>query len=212
MKLTPAILQSIFPVATAGNCEKYAVPLERAMTRFSITTPNRIRAFLAQVGHESGQLRLVEENLNYSIAGLLSTFGRYFTMSADANSYARNPEKIANRVYANRLGNGGEQSGDGWRFRGRGLIQLTGRSNYRSAGLGLGVDLETAPDKLLTPEYAALSAAWFWHSRALNAVADGLGGTDDIQVFRRITRTINGGTNGQADREMLYGKAKKMIA
>lgn len=211
MKITTELLKAIYPASTEANRAKYAAPLERAMLRFSINTPLRAAAFLAQVGHESGQLRYVEENLNYSATGLLTTFGKYFKMSADAASYARNPEKIANRVYANRLANDDEASGDGWRYRGRGLIQLTGKVNYAAAGLGLGVDLTKDPNKLLTPEYATLSASWFWHSKGLNAIADKLGGKDDIKMFGTISVVINGGTNGKADREALYLLAKKAL-
>ena len=186
------------------------------MIRYDINNPNRIRAFLAQIGTESGQLSAVSENLNYSAAGLRKIFGKYFPTDELANAYARQPEKIANKVYANRLGNGDEKSGDGWKYRGRGLIQITGKSNYTEAdqkmyGLPMGVDLVMEPELLATPEYAAQSAAWWWDNAGLNALADQLGGADDTEVFKKITKRINGGYNGLDERLKLYENAKKVI-
>lgn len=210
------LLKQIFPNSTEENREKYAKPLSMAMMRYNISTPNRIRAFLAQIGHESEQLSAVVENLNYSAKALRSVFGKYFKTDAEAEQYARKPEAIANVVYANRMGNGDTASGEGWKFRGRGLIQLTGKNNYDKAtnemyALPMGVDFVDEPDLLATPEYATQSAAWFWETNGLNALADQLGGADDTEVFKAITKRINGGYNGLDDRLAMYERAKTVI-
>lgn len=210
------ILKGIYPRSTEANREKFANALKMAMIRYNIDNVNRSRAFLAQIGAESGQLSAVVENLNYSAKGLRSIFGKYFKTDAEAEKYARKPEQIANIVYANRLGNGDTKSGDGWRYRGRGLIQLTGKSNYNKASvemyaLPLGVDFVDEPDLLATPEYAAQSAAWFWESNGLNALADELGGTNDAEVFKMITKRINGGYNGLEERQAIYERTKTII-
>lgn len=210
------VLKQIFPNSTEENRAKYASPLRLAMMRYNIDNPNRIRAFLAQIGHESGQLSTVVENLNYSAKALRSVFGKYFKTDAEAQQYARKPEAIANVVYANRLGNGDTKSGDGWKYRGRGLIQITGKSNYNEASqkmyaLPLGVDFVDEPELLATPEYAAQSAAWWWENAGLNAIADGLGGANDIEVFKQITKRVNGGYNGLDDRLAIYERAKTVI-
>lgn len=210
------ILKQLFPKSTEENRAKYAMPLRMAMIRYNIDNPNRVRAFLAQIGHESGQLSAVVENLNYSAKELRSVFGKYFKTDAEAEKYARKPEAIANVVYANRLGNGDTKSGDGWRYRGRGLIQITGKSNYNEASqkmyaLPLGVDFVDEPELLATPEYAAQSAAWWWENAGLNAIADGLGGANDTEVFKQITKRVNGGYNGLDDRLAIYERAKTVI-
>lgn len=210
------LLKQIYPNSTEANREMYEKPLSMAMMRYNVNNPNRIRAFLAQVGHESGQLSAVVENLNYSAKALRSVFGKYFKTDAEAEQYARKPEAIANVVYANRMGNGDTESGDGWKYRGRGLIQLTGKNNYDKAtnemyALPLGVDFVDEPDLLATPEYAAQSAAWYWETNGLNALADQLGGADDTEVFKAITKRINGGYNGLDDRLAMYGRAKTVI-
>lgn len=210
------ILKQLFPKSTEENRAKYAMPLRMAMIRYNIDNPNRVRAFLAQIGHESGQLSAVVENLNYSAKVLRSVFGKYFKTDAEAEKYARKPEAIANVVYANRLGNGDTKSGDGWRYRGRGLIQITGKSNYNEASqkmyaLPLGVDFVDEPELLATPEYAAQSAAWWWENAGLNAIADGLGGANDTEVFKQITKRVNGGYNGLDDRLAIYNRAKSVI-
>ena len=210
------ILKQLFPKSTEENRAKYAMPLRMAMIRYNIDNPNRVRAFLAQIGHESGQLSAVVENLNYSAKALRSVFGKYFKTDAEAEKYARKPEAIANVVYANRLGNGDTKSGDGWRYRGRGLIQITGKSNYNEASqkmyaLPLGVDFVDEPELLATPDYAAQSAAWWGENAGLNAVADGLGGANDTEVFKQITKRINGGYNGLDDRLAIYERAKTVI-
>lgn len=210
------LLKQIFPNSTEENREKFNNALRGAMMRYNINTPNRCRAFLAQIGHESGQLSAVVENLNYSAKALRSVFGKYFKTDAEAEQYARKPEAIANVVYANRMGNGDTESGDGWKYRGRGLIQLTGKNNYDKAtnemyALPMGVDFVDEPDLLATPEYAAQSAAWFWEAHGLNALSDQLGGVDDTEVFKQITKRINGGYNGLEERTALYERAKTVI-
>lgn len=210
------LLKQIYPNSTEANREKYEKALSMAMMRYNVNNPNRIRAFLAQVGHESGQLSAVVENLNYSAKALRSVFGKYFKTDAEAEQYARKPEAIANVVYANRMGNGDTESGDGWKYRGRGLIQLTGKNNYEKAtnemyALPFGVDFVDEPDLLATLEYAAQSAAWYWETNGLNALADQLGGADDTEVFKAITKRINGGYNGLDDRLAMYERAKTVI-
>lgn len=197
--ITMARLLAVMPQARPQVAAAFVDPLNHAMARFGIDTPLRQAAFLAQVAHESGQLSHLVENLNYSAHGLLATFSRRFT-SLEAAEYARQPARIANRVYANRMGNGDERSGEGWKFRGRGLIQLSGRRNYQACGDALGVDLVANPSLLESPKYAALSAAWFWAADGLNELADG----GDIG---KITRRVNGGTNGLAERAAFYRAA-----
>ena len=165
-------------------------------SKFQINTPLRVAHFLAQCGHESGGFRVTSENLNYSAKGLNGIFRKYFPTEASAAAYARQPQKIANKVYANRMANGNEASGDGFRFRGRGYIQLTGRDNYTQFGRAIGVDIPSNPD-LVASKYALASAAWFWSKNGLNRLADG-GATD--AVVTSITRRVNGGTIGLADR------------
>lgn len=215
--ITDAILAGIYPNSTKENRVRYVAHLEEAMRMYGITTTNRIRAFLAQIGVESGQLKAVEENLNYSADGLRKTFSKYFPTQALANAYARQPKKIANRVYANRLGNGDESSGDGWKYRGRGLIQITGKSNYLALDNGMmsqipiGTDFTDEPDLLTQPAYACQSAAAWWRKAGLNTLADKLGGSNDADIFKQITKKINGGYNGLAQRQKLYSLAKKYI-
>ena len=164
--------------------------------KFQINTPLRLAHFLAQCGHESGGFRATQENLNYSAKGLNGIFKKYFPTEASAAAYARNPQKIANKVYGGRMGNGLEASGDGYKFRGRGYIQLTGKDNYTAFGKAIGEDICANPDKVAST-YALLSAAWFFSKNGLHKMADG-GATD--QVVTSITKRVNGGTIGLADR------------
>lgn len=165
-------------------------------TKFEINTPLRLAHFLAQCGHESGGFKLVRENLNYGAKGLRSIFSKYFPTDDLALQYERKPEKIGNRVYANRMMNGDEASGDGYKFCGRGYIQLTGKENYTNFGKAIGVDLTTNPD-LVATQYPLLSAAWFFHKNGLHKIADG-GATD--AVVTSVTKRVNGGIIGLADR------------
>jgi putative chitinase len=173
------------------------------MVHFKIDSRLRVAAFLAQVGHESDQLRTLVENLNYSAEGLIRTWPKRFNLTT-ATAVARKPEQIANIVYASRLGNGPVVTGDGWRYRGRGLIQVTGWVNYQACGSALSLDLLTKPELLEQPVYAALSAAWFWSSNGLSELAD-------AGRFEAITCKVNGGLNGQADRLAIYNRALDVL-
>lgn len=170
------------------------IPL--VMQKFAINTPLRLAHFLAQCGHESGNFKFVRENLNYSADGLMKTFPKYFKDVETAKKYERRPEQIANRVYAGRMGNGDESSGDGFKHRGRGYIQLTGKQNYTAFDKVVDEDILAQPD-LVATKYPMLSAAWFWDSRKLNALADT--GSGDA-VVTNITLKVNGGRNGLDDR------------
>ena len=165
-------------------------------TKFEINTPLRLAHFLAQCGHESGGFKVVKENLNYGAKGLRSIFGKYFPTDALALAYERKPEKIANKVYANRMLNGDESSGDGYKFCGRGYIQLTGKENYTNFGKAIGVDLTATPD-LVATQYPLLSAAWFFHKNGLHKLADA-GATE--AAVTSVTKRVNGGVIGLADR------------
>lgn len=169
--------------------------LPDVMSKFELNTPLRLAHFLSQCGHESGGFKLVQENLNYSAQGLQNIFGKYFPGNLE-ESYARQPQKIANRVYANRMGNGDEISGDGYKYRGRGYIQLTGKSNYKAFSDAIKEDCVANPD-LVSTKYPLASAAWFFHKNGIHKIADG-GATD--AVVTSVTKRVNGGTIGLADR------------
>lgn len=207
--LTSEILRKIYPLSK--NIERYAGALDKAMLECGIDTATRARAFLAQVGHESSQLNRVEENLNYSAQALRKVYPKCFPTQQEAVMYAYHPEQIANRVYADRMGNGSEESGDGWTFRGRGLIQITGRDNYASMSSLMGKDLTIWPDALLLPLDACRSAALWWKANGLNALADKLSGSGERKTFEAITKRVNGGLNGIDDRWEIYQKAKAAI-
>jgi len=170
-----------------GIGEQWLEPLLETFAKFGITTAYQQAGFIGQCLHESGFKTLVE-NLNYSKEGLVKTWPSRFT-TATAAPYHRNPERIANRVYADRLGNGSEASGEGWKYRGRGLIQLTGKANYRACADALGVDLVAKPELVAEAKYACLSAGWFWNKNNLNLYCDN-------QDWVGLTRRINGGTIG----------------
>ena len=197
-------LASIYPSTAKATLEASLDPLSAAMNRFDISTGSRAAAFIAQAGHESGGFAHMIENLNYGAQGLRTTFGKYFTTVDLANAYARQPQKIANRVYANRMGNGNEASGDGWKYRGRGFIQLTGKDNYARFATAMGISLDKVIAYLETTEGAAMSAGWFWDSKSLNTLAD-------QGNFKAITIRINGGTNGWEDRLAHFQKAKNLF-
>lgn len=169
----------------------------------NINTPLRLAHFFAQIHHESN-LKPVAENLNYSAQVLRNVFGKYFPTLTEAEAYARKPEKIANKVYANRMGNGDEQSGDGWKYRGRGFIQITGKNNYNTLSDDTGICYVGNPDLLLNEADSMVSALWFWNKNNLNRWAD----ADDV---REVTRRINGGYNGLAHRTELLRKYKKQF-
>jgi putative chitinase len=182
-----------------ANIDRYVPFLAELAPKYGIDTPLRLRHFLAQLLHESGGFNHVRENLNYSADGLIRIFHRYFPTMEIAIEYARKPERIANRVYSNRMGNGTEESGDGWRYIGRGLIQTTGKHNYTRASQAMFGDnrLLVTPELLEEPRYAVESGCYFWKANNLNEFAD----RDDIIA---LTRRINGGTNGLDDRRRYY--------
>lgn len=170
--------------------------IPEVMEKFQINTPLRLCHFLAQCGHESGNFKAVNENLNYGAKGLLGLFKKYFPTEAKALEYERKPEKIANLIYGGRMGNGPEASGEGFKYRGRGYIQLTGKDNYSAFDKVVPENIIENPD-LVATKYPLLSAAWFWNSRALNALADK--GATELEVTA-ITKKVNGGTIGLVDR------------
>lgn len=204
MAISYETLNECFADATEENVLKFTDAFNYACEEYDINTPRRMAAFISQIDHESAHLTAVRENLNYSQQGLLKTFGKYFT-TAQAAAYARQPEKIANRVYANRMGNGPESSGDGWRYRGRGLIQLTGKNNYTAFANDMEMTLDEAVAYLETPEGAMMSAAWFWDSRDINTPAD-------KGAITTVTKLVNGGTNGLAERIATYNHALKVLS
>ena len=171
--------------------------LEKVLPKYEITTVERVAAFLAQCGHESADFTVLEENLNYGAKGLLGLFKKYFPNEDLAKQYERKPEKIANRIYANRMGNGPEESGEGYAHRGRGAIQLTGKLNYQAFANSVGLSLEDAITYCGTMDGAIESACWFWQKNKLNAVAD----KKDVLL---MTKKINGGTIGLEDRKKHY--------
>ena len=173
-----------------GLNHKWLEPLNETFEKYEINTPKRQACFIGQCMHESGGFKILQENLNYSAMALMRTWPSRFPDLDTADKYAHNPELIASRVYAGRMGNTTpEEAG---KYIGRGLIQLTGKENYENCGLGLNVDLLGHPDWLATPQYAALSAGWYWHKKNLNALVD------DIET---MTKRINGGTIGLDDRK-----------
>jgi putative chitinase len=176
--------------------------------KFEINTPLRLAHFLAQCGHESGNFRLVKENLNYSAKGLMGIFKKYFPNEALAKQYERKPEKIANKVYSSRMGNGDEASGEGAKFCGRGYIQLTGKSNYQAFFKSIGADVNTDPTTVAT-QYPLASAAWFFNKNGLHKMADG-GAT--IAVVTSITKRVNGGTIGLDDRIKHFNEFYALLA
>ena len=187
-----------------GIDEKWLEPLNETFQKYDISTPIRQAYFIGQCAHESNNFTRLEEGLNYSAARLMAVWPSRFPNLDVANQYANNPEKLANYVYAGRLGNGNEESGDGWRYHGRGLIQLTGKDNYANCGSGLGVDLLGNPNMLVDPKYAALSAGWFWNKKGLNALAD----AQDLDI---MTKRINGGLLGLDDRKAKIAKALSIL-
>ena len=191
---------------SSADAEQYIQDLEQVLPKYGIADSRlRLAHFFAQILHESGSMRFDTDNLNYSSDALRRVFGKYFRTKEEADAYARRPEKIANRVYANRMGNRGEASGDGWRYRGRGLIQLTGRNNYKAFADWVGDPRIMDEPDLVASEYAVHSAVFFWDTNNLNRVAD----KDDVVA---LTRRINGGENGLAHRRELLNKANGLLA
>jgi putative chitinase len=188
------------------NFEEWYTNLGDILPEYDIDTPKRVAAFMAQCGHESGGFTLMQENLNYSAKGLRGTFGKYFPNDEVAKLYERKPQMIANRVYGNRMGNGDEASGEGWYFRGRGIIQITGKNNYTKCSQSLFESnvLVENPDLLLESEYAIHSACWFWSAARLNELSD-------IGDIKTMTKRINGGFIGLEDRINHYNHAIEIL-
>lgn len=186
------------------NPEDWIDVLNEVMEFYEINNELRVASFLANAIHESAGMSRLTENLNYSADGLKRVFPKYFR-TVNPAEYARKPEMIANRVYAGRYGNGDEESGDGWRYRGRGIFQLTFHDNYEACGNALGIDLVNEPDLLTEPKFAAWSAGWYWVSRNLNEIAD----TADQE---KVCRKINGGTHGLEERVRLFNEILSEIS
>jgi putative chitinase len=202
MKLTASQLKQMVPGIT--HADHWIEAFDQLLPDYEINTPKRVAAFIAQCAHESGGFRFLKENLNYKAESLMKTFPKYFSDRDTANAYAKQPAKIANRVYANRMGNGDEASGDGFKYCGRGLIQLTGKSNYSWFAASLEISPEEASAYLETFEGAAQSACWFWESNNLNVEAD----AGDI---KKMTKKINGGYIGLDDRIKHYEHALHVL-
>ena len=185
-----------------GIDHKWLGPLEETFAKYDISTPQRQAAFIGQCAHESNNFKVLQENLNYSAEGLMKTWPSRFSTKEIADQYARNPSKIAGKVYNGRLGNTSEEEAS--KYLGRGLIQLTGKENYERCGLAIGVDLLSNPDLLLDPRYATLSAGWFWNRKGLNEVSD----ANDIET---MTKRINGGLIGLDDRKAKIAKARSIL-
>jgi len=193
--------------ACIGNnpyLEQWTDALNKILPDYGIDTPERVAAFVAQSAHESGNFTALHENLNYRAVTLRKVFPKYFTTDDVAAQYAQQPERIANRVYGGRMGNGPEESGDGFRYCGRGLIQLTGKSNYQAFAESIETPVEQIPEFLATFEGAVQSACWFWESNNLNQYAD----SGDIVT---MTKRINGGTIGLEDRQKHYNHALEVF-
>jgi putative chitinase len=202
--LTLEQLRAIMSSLPKDKAEKYLPFLNSAMQEANINTPLRQAAFLAQIAHESVELSRLTENLNYSAQGLTKTLKKQFPSLESTLGYKNNPQKIANKVYANRYGNGSEASGDGWKYRGRGFIQLTFKDNYSAASYSLGYELITNPDLASQPDIAFRIAGWFWSRAKLNPLAD-------AGLIEQIGQIINGGNHGKAQRLAYYQKALKTL-
>ena len=202
MRLTASQLKQM--VTGITHADHWIEAFDQLLPDYEINTPKRVAAFIAQCAHESGNFRFLKENLNYKAESLMKTFPKYFSDRDTANAYAKQPIKIANRVYANRMGNGDEASGDGYRYCGRGLIQLTGKTNYDWFAASLEISSTEASEYLETFEGAAQSACWFWESNNLNVEAD----AGDI---KKMTKKINGGYIGLDDRIKHYEHALHIL-
>lgn len=188
------LFNTLFPKAKIGTLKA----LNSMLPEYEINTKERIAAFVSQCAHESGGFRYTEENLNYSENALLTTFGKYFGEKRNPKDFAKQPEKIANVVYASRMGNAGIKSGEGWKYRGRGFIQITGKNNYTKFQEDTGIEVLENPDKIQDDiNLSLLTALWYWERHSLNSFAD----AEDIVG---LTKKINGGTNGLEDRQQKY--------
>lgn len=213
--MNPITEQQLRALLTAPDADPrpglWAAPLTQCMQAHDISTPDRQSAFLAQILHESDGLKHLEEGLNYSAPRLRAVFGRRFTSDEQAAAYSHQPEKLANYIYADRMGNGNEASADGWRYRGRGLIQLTGRDNYARFAAATNTDVLANPDLLLSPPLAALSATWFWNAHSLNSLADQTSGPNGDAQFLALTKRINPAAEGLASRTALWKLARQVL-
>lgn len=198
------ILQQIMPRAKQAILTQFHEEFNLQMPAYAITTPLRIAAFIAQGAHESGELNSLVENMNYTAPRIVQVWPSRFRTVQDAQPYANNPEKLGNNVYANRMGNGAPETGDGYRYRGRGWFNGTGKGFYQKMTTLTGVDFVTNPDLFATPKYAVMSACVEWNKLNLNPLAD-------VQDFKQITLKINGGYTGLPDRTMYYERAKKAL-
>ena len=187
-----------------GIDEKWLKPLEDTFAKYDINTKERQASFIGQCQHESTNFSRLEEGLNYSASRLMAVWPSRFPNLDVANQYANNPEKLANKVYGGRADLGNTQDGDGFKFHGRGVIQLTGRSNYTVCGQALGIPLDETPELTLQPEWAVMSAGWFWNKKNLNALADS-------KDYETMTKRINGGLNGFDDRKLKIAKAFEVL-
>lgn len=201
--VTLPLLKSLFPKTSTETLSAYLPIFQAKLPAYDIDNRKRVASFLAQVGHESANLTARVENLNYSSTGLRATFPKYFN-PAQAAAYARKPQAIASRAYANRMGNGNEASGDGWTYRGKGLIMITGRRNTEAFAKWVGLSVDEANVYLLTEEGAVMGAIWFWTVNHLNALADADRITD-------MTKVINGGLIGISERKALWRKALSLL-
>jgi putative chitinase len=201
MLSTPQLTQML-----PGNrfIEDWRLSLDKFLGNYNIDSPRRIASFIAHCGHESLNFTVLRENLNYRWESLRRTWPRHFPTDEIARQYERQPERIANRAYANRMGNGPETSGDGWKFAGKGLIQLTGRNNYQLFANAIGMDIEQIPTYLTTFDGAVESACWFWRTNNVNRFADVLDNNG-------MTRVINGGTHGLEDRQRRLTQALRVL-
>jgi putative chitinase len=191
-------------LVSLGIDPKWTEPLNEVFEKYDITTPIRQASFIGQCAHESANFKTLEENLNYKPETLMRVWPSRFPDLPTAMKYAHNSEALANKVYGGRMGNGVEETGDGWKYHGRGLIQLTGKENYTHCGEAIGIDLLNSPGLLTDPKYAALSAGWFWHKKGLNALAD-------ASDFETMTKRINGGLIGLDDRKAKIAKAVSVL-
>ena len=202
MLISRNLFQKVFPKVQDSYLDNLIEELNFQLEKFNIITKEQVAMFLAQCGHESGGFTRFTENLNYSTDRLLTVFPKYFKSRADAEKVARNPRAIANIVYANRMGNGDVNSGDGYKYRGRGIIQLTGKTNYTKFTSYIGEpDKLTNPDELNTIHYYVLMGVWFWKINQLQTM-------NNIET---VTKRINGGLNGLAERKQLYNKIRELL-
>ena len=191
-------------LSALGIDAKWLNPLNETFAKYDISTPLRQAAFIGQCAHESANFTRLEEGLNYSASRLMAVWPSRFSTLEAAAPYANNPEKLADKVYGGRADLGNKEDGDGFKFHGRGCIQLTGRDSYERCGEAIGVDLIGQPNLLVEPLYACLSAGWFWNKKGLNALAD-------AQEYGQMTRRINGGLVGLDDRIVKITKAKQVL-